>query len=79
MEVVTKRFSVETPVEGAKRLLRTILRLRGQALIPKGVYRFSSFEVADQWMIEEVVNTRLRLRSKTSSYPLPAEKVPVKL
>lgn len=45
---------------------RTMNRLRGGALIPRGVYRFASHEEADEWMIRTIANTHAHLSSKTS-------------
>jgi len=47
-------------------LLRTINRLRGGALIPKGVYRFTSHEEADSWMMRQMAATHARLNSRIS-------------
>ena len=66
MKVVTKRKGKEPPVQGAKVLQQTIHDIRGARLVPKGVYRFSSFEEADEWMMQAIVNTRARLKSKMS-------------
>jgi len=46
---------------------RTMNRLRGGALIPRGVYRFADHEEADEWMIRTIANTHAHLSSKTSS------------
>ena len=46
---------------------RTMNRLRGNALIPRGVYRFASHEEADEWMIRMIADTHAHLSSKTSS------------
>lgn len=46
---------------------RTVNRLRGTGLIPRGVYRFASHEEADEWMIRTIANTHAHLSSKTSS------------
>jgi len=37
------------------------------AVVPRGVYRFSSFEEADAWMTRTMARTHASLRSKTSS------------
>jgi hypothetical protein len=66
MKVVSKRRQEEPPVEGARALLKTISRIRGSELVPRGVYRFAKFEEADEWMIRELVNTRVHLKSKMS-------------
>ena len=36
---------------------RTMNRLRGGALIPRGVYRFTDHEEADEWMIRTIADT----------------------
>ena len=42
------------------RLARTAALLRGTArLVPRGVYRFSSFDEADAWMTEMILSTYL--------------------
>ena len=49
-------------------LQRTMAGLRGtSALVPRGVYRFTSFEEADAWMIRTMARTHVSLKSKTSS------------
>lgn len=47
-------------------LQRTINRLRGGALVPRGVYRFRSHEEADEWMTRQIARTHARRSSKTS-------------
>jgi hypothetical protein len=36
---------------------RTMNRLRGFGLIPRGVYRFALHEEAGEWMIRTIANT----------------------
>lgn len=48
-------------------LQRTMNRLRGAALVPRGLYRFRSHEEADRWMMREIASTHARQSSKTSS------------
>jgi hypothetical protein len=49
-------------------LARTAALLRGtEALVPRGVYRFASFEEADTWMTETIRRTHERLSHRTSS------------
>ena len=43
-------------------LQRTLNALRGNALVPRGVYRFSSHEEADAWMTLQIAATHARLR-----------------
>jgi hypothetical protein len=50
------------------RLARTSAMLRGgPGLVPRGVYRFSSFEEADAWMTTMMISARERRSRKTSS------------
>ncbi|MBW2184593.1 MAG: hypothetical protein JRF49_12120 [Deltaproteobacteria bacterium] len=65
IKVVTKRKQIENHLEDARRLQRTINRLRGYALIPVGVYRFKTFQEADQWMIKTIASTHASLNLKT--------------
>lgn len=65
-----KRFSRRGEQEDVLRdiaiLQRTINRLRGTGLVPKGVYRFRSHEDADEWMMRQIAATHARRSSKTS-------------
>ena len=45
-------------------LQRTKNRLRGKSLVPKGIYRFSSHEDADSWMMKQIVANHVRPSSK---------------
>ncbi len=57
-----------TPLEDADRLLKTAWALRGtNRLVPRGLYRFATFEEADRWMIREIAHTHAHRPSKTSS------------
>jgi hypothetical protein len=47
-------------------LQRTMNRLRGGALVPKGLYRFARHEEADRWMIRQIAATHARRSSKIS-------------
>ncbi|MBL7684919.1 MAG: hypothetical protein JNK65_02660 [Deltaproteobacteria bacterium] len=60
MKIVTRRKKEEPILEAAERMLKLIRQLRGDRLIPKGVYRFSTFEEADRWMTQTIANTRAR-------------------
>lgn len=66
MKTVSRSEGQTDPVADARVLQRTMNRLRGFALVPKGVYRFRTHEEADRWMMKEIVATHARLRSKTS-------------
>lgn len=65
IKVISRRKVNPDPVRDSSILQRTINKLRNYALIPKGVYHFNSFKEADQWLIKEIVSTRVRLNSKT--------------
>jgi hypothetical protein len=67
MRRISRRHEGEDVLADAAILQRTMNRLRGEALIPRGVYRFQSHEEADEWMIRTVAATHVRLSSKTSS------------
>jgi hypothetical protein len=56
-----------TDVQDRWALQRTMAALRGtHALVPRGVYRFGSFEEADAWMIHTMARTHANLASKIS-------------
>lgn len=65
MKVITKRLEKQSPLEEADALLKTMRGLRGDALIPKGVYRFHTPHEAHQWMIKTMARTHAHLKSKT--------------
>jgi hypothetical protein len=49
-------------------LARTAALLRGTRwLVPRGVFRFRTFDEADAWMVEMTRRTHERLSRKTSS------------
>jgi hypothetical protein len=49
-------------------LQRTMAAVRRTgALVPRGVYRFGSFEEADAWMTRMMARTHVSLSSMTSS------------
>jgi hypothetical protein len=57
-------------VDGGNRggLQRTLAALRRtRAVVPRGVYRFGSFEEADAWMTRTMARTHASLRLKISS------------
>jgi hypothetical protein len=48
-------------------LQRTLAAVRGTgAVVPRGVYRFATFEEADAWMTRTMARTHASLKSKTS-------------
>lgn len=62
----SRREEGQAVLRDAEILLRTVNRLRGRALVPRGVYRFATHEEADEWMLREIVATHARRSSKTS-------------
>lgn len=66
MKVVTKRKGRENPIEDARILQKTLNQIRGDALVPRGVYRFKTFEEADEWMTKMIARTHVRRSLKTS-------------
>jgi hypothetical protein len=66
MKRVSRRRQGQDAVRDAAILQRTINRLRGGALVPRGVYRFRTHEEADEWMTRQMASTHARRSSKTS-------------
>jgi hypothetical protein len=66
MRIVTRRPPGEDVLRDSAILQRTLNALRGNALVPRGVYRFASHEEADAWMTREIAATHARLSSGTS-------------
>jgi hypothetical protein len=64
---LSKRPEGEDTLRDAAAMQRTMNRLRGGALIPRGVYRFANHQEADAWMIRTIADTHAHLSSKTSS------------
>ncbi len=68
MRSVGRRRLDGSALDDQGRLARTAALMRGTAaLVPRGVYRFTSFEEADRWMNEMILRTRERRNLKTSS------------
>lgn len=65
VKVITKRDGTVDLISDVKILLKTIQHLRGKELVPKGVFRFRSFEEADEWMTKMMVNTLVHRRLRT--------------
>jgi hypothetical protein len=65
MRRISRRPEGDDPLRDIAILQRTINRLRGGALVPKGVYRFATHEDADRWMIRQIAATHARRSSKT--------------
>jgi hypothetical protein len=69
MRVVGKRRTEGSAIDDQGRLARTAAALRGTAdLVPRGLYRFRTFEEADAWMTRMMARTHaLRSRNRPSS------------
>jgi hypothetical protein len=68
MRIVGTRLVDSDALADQGRLARTATLLRGTAwLVPRGVYRFDSFDEADAWMNEAILRTHEHLARKTSS------------
>jgi hypothetical protein len=67
MKVVGRRLVQGHSLRDVSVLQRTVNRLQGGALIPKGVYRFATHEEADEWMMRTIAHTHALQSSKTSS------------
>ncbi len=63
---ISRRREGDDVVRDVGILQRTMNRLRGGALVPKGVYRFESHEEADAWMMQQIVANHARPNLKTS-------------
>jgi hypothetical protein len=66
MKRVSRRGEGEDVLRDIAILQRTVNRLRGCGLVPKGVYRFESHEEADAWMTRQIAATHARRSLKTS-------------
>jgi hypothetical protein len=67
MKIVGRRDCDRFSWEDVDQLLKTVAVVRGTAeLVPRGVYRFRSFEEADRWMIEMILRTHACRSSQTS-------------
>ena len=68
MRTVGNRQSDGVGLDDQGRLARTAALLRGTAwLVPRGVFRFSSFDEADTWLTETMRRTHAHLNRATSS------------
>ena len=67
VKVVGRRL-IKVDWDETRRLFRTAAALRPTPdLIPRGVYRFQSFEEAEAWTLRTIARTLVRRRSTTSS------------
>ncbi len=62
MRVISRRRPGSDVVRDAAILQRTLNRLRGPALVPRGLYRFVTHADADRWMTSQIIATRARLK-----------------
>ena len=68
MKTVGTRHVDASPLADQAALARTTALLRGTPyLVPRGVYRFPSFEEADAWMTQMTLRTLEHQSRKTSS------------
>ena len=67
MRRVSRRAEGEDVIRDAAILQRTLNRLRGVGLIPRGVYRVRDHEEADEWMTRTIAATHAHLSWKISS------------
>jgi hypothetical protein len=65
MKIVGKQVR-EDPIETSRTLQKNIAKLRGPRVIPRGVYRFTTFEEADTWMTKMMARTHASQKLKTS-------------
>ena len=67
-KVVGRRKPPPATPENMTRFNRTVAFLRGTAaVVPRGVYRFRTFEEADQWMSKMMARTHARRTRPMSS------------
>jgi hypothetical protein len=67
VRVHTRRQQGEDTIGDAAILQRTVGRLRGVGIVPRGLYRFTTHEEAQEWLIRQMAAIHARQRSKTSS------------
>jgi hypothetical protein len=67
MKVVGRRTDRPARLADANALQDLLELRRSPYLVPRGVYRFRSFEEADRWMIQTTADTYASLGLKTSS------------
>jgi hypothetical protein len=68
MKVVGARHIGTSPLADQAALARTAAFVRGTTrLVPRGVYRFSSFDEADAWMTRMMIRTHEHPSPRTSS------------
>ncbi|MBI4424850.1 MAG: hypothetical protein HY554_14050 [Elusimicrobia bacterium] len=57
-KVVGRHVSEEAPIADAAALLATLGRLMPSGVCPRGVWRFKSFEEADEWALTQAARNR---------------------
>lgn len=65
-KILTKRFGKQDSIEEMGQLQELFNEIKNFLLVPRGVYKFKSYEEADQWMIKTMVSTHVSQNSKTS-------------
>lgn len=66
MKVHGKRSEKGDPTQDIAAIQSLINTVRDNRLVPRGVYRFRSFEEADEWMMKQMVRLHARPVRKTS-------------
>jgi len=66
IKIHTRRSGKQNPVADSEILQRTVNRLRGVGIAPRGVYRFASHEEAEQWLIRQMARIHAHRSSKPS-------------
>ena len=68
VRIVGRRLEDGSAVHDQGRLARTAALLRGApGIVPRGLYRFKTFEEAEAWMIRTMARTHALRNRKTSS------------
>ena len=64
IKILGRRKQASSPSwEDANRWLHTIADLRqGKGICPRGIYRFKSFEEADEWMTRMLAKSSLEIQ-----------------
>jgi hypothetical protein len=66
VKIAGRRMGFITSTEAANEWLHSINKLRGNhGICPRGVYRFATFEEADRWMLQMLVQSTLAARRST--------------
>ena len=61
MKTVGRRVADSVSLDEARQLLRTAAKLRPvDRIVPRGIYRFESFEETDRWLRETMARTLAR-------------------